>query len=398
MGITPAHFKKCTLTWCAPDYSTSYPAGYTAEGVAVIAVVEESQRANGYCYSASATMTYISREDGTREVISESPNLSTHKHCMLEPCENIHANLLGRAVLEAFEGIPEEYRRNLVTIAADRRQLKTLFRQHESLKTFLEYRAIERVLDPYDNHSLGEVHVRLAGTDAGEQLASYQQLVAETARQMLEAEQQEAPEDQLQDYEVFTDCSFRSTHNKKYTRGGRMGIAGVSEDGFYFHNHYDGVNIMTGELSAMLNAFFVFYNGTRRLVINTDSLGALTFVLRLAHHRRSFERWVSESVQDARVIEVMSRMTEAIRARRVIVKHVPGHTGHGLQESSDSVSKMHRHFPGQVVEKRHIPEFNQRCESIITALSGCTKAVRLPAPEWLYIRPSHVHMGNKLWR
>ena len=53
------------------------------------------------------------------------------------------------------------------------------------------------------------------------------------------------PLDQLQDYSVFTDCSFRSTHNKKYQRGGRMGIAGVSEDGFYFHAHYDGVNIMT---------------------------------------------------------------------------------------------------------------------------------------------------------
>ena len=61
----------------------------------------------------------------------------------------------------------------------------------------------------------------------------------------------------------------------------------------------------------------------------------------------------------------MSALTEAIREKRVLVKHVPGHTGHGLQESSDSVSKMHRHFPGQIVDKRHQSEFNQRCESII---------------------------------
>ena len=208
----------------------------------------------------------------------------------------------------------------------------------------------------------------------------------------------EKPEEQLVEYNVFTDCSFRSTHNKKYSRGGRMGIAGVSEDGFYFHTHYDAVNIMTGELSAMLTAFHVFYTGGRRLVINTDSLGALTFVLRLAHSRWSFERWAREGVQDERVITEMTRLTEAIRSRRVIVKHVPGHTGHGLQESSDSVSKMHRHFPGQGVDKRHILEFNQRCESIITALSGCDKAVRLPSPEWLYVRPSTIHMGNRLWR
>ena len=51
-----------------------------------------------------------------------------------------------------------------------------------------------------------------------------------------------------------------------------------------------------------------------------------------------------------------------------------------------------------MVDKRHILEFNQRCESIITALSGCDKAVRLPSPEWLYVRPSTIHMGNRLWR
>lgn len=42
MAITPANIKRCTLTWDAPDYSTSYPAGYTERGVAVIAVAEEA--------------------------------------------------------------------------------------------------------------------------------------------------------------------------------------------------------------------------------------------------------------------------------------------------------------------------------------------------------------------
>ena len=37
MGFSPAHIKRCTLTWEAPDYSASYPAGYTNQGVAVIA-------------------------------------------------------------------------------------------------------------------------------------------------------------------------------------------------------------------------------------------------------------------------------------------------------------------------------------------------------------------------
>jgi len=68
------------------------------------------------------------------------------------------------------------------------------------------------------------------------------------------------------------------------------------------------------------------------------------------------------------------------------------------QESSDSVSKMHRHFPGQIVDKRHQSEFNQRCESIITALAGCAKAVRLMAPDWVQIKPSSIHAGNRLWR
>ena len=36
--------------------------------------------------------------------------------------------------------------------------------------------------------------------------------------------------------------------------------------------------------------------------------------------------------------------------------------------------------------------------TIITALSGCAKAVRLLAPEWLQIKPSSIHTGNRLWR
>lgn len=398
MGITPANIKRCTLTWAAPDYSTSYPAGYTGPGVAVIAVAEESRKAQGYCYTSTATLVYISKENGERTVINQEPIMIEQVHSLLESCEVAHTNILGRAVLQAWEIVPESLRQNLVTVAADRRYLKQLFRRFDHLKCIMEYRAFEKVLDPYDNHSLGEVHVRLAGTEAGQLMERFVALAHEHSERMLIEAQVEKPDEQLVEYNIFTDCSFRSTHNKKYSRGGRMGIAGVSEDGFYFHTHYDAVNIMTGELSAMLTAFYVFYNGSRRLVINTDSLGALTFVLRLSHSRWSFERWVSEGVQDPRVVEQVSRMTEAIRARRVIVKHVPGHSGHGLQESSDSVSKMHRHFPGQVVDKRHVPEFNQRCESIITALSGCDKAVRLPSPEWLYVRPSTIHMGNRLWR
>ena len=398
MAITPANIKRCTLTWDAPDYSTSYPAGYTERGVAVIAVAEEAQQAQGFCYSSTATLVYVSKESGERIPLNTEPILGEHAHSLMEPCEVVHTKMLGRAVLEAWELIPPPLTENLVTVAAERRYLKQLFRQFDHLKCILEYRAFEKVLDPYDNHSLGEVHVRLAGTAAGKLMEGFIEVARRNTERMLTDALIEKPEEQLVEYNVFTDCSFRSTHNKKYSRGGRMGIAGVSEDGFYFHTHYDAVNIMTGELSAMLTAFHVFYTGGRRLVINTDSLGALTFVLRLAHSRWSFERWAREGVQDERVITEMTRLTEAIRSRRVIVKHVPGHTGHGLQESSDSVSKMHRHFPGQVVDKRHILEFNQRCESIITALSGGDKAVRLPSPEWLYVRPSTIHMGNRLWR
>ena len=343
MVFSPAHIKRCALTWEAPDYSASYPAGYTDQGVAVIAVAQEHRQAQGFCYSALSTVVFISKQDGTRAVINEEPLLFQHTHSLMESCDEVHPRLLGRAVLAAWDHIPEQYRCNLVTIAADRKHLKHLFRDCDHLKTIMEYRAFE-------------------------------------------------------DYSVFTDCSFRSTHNKKYQRGGRMGIAGVSEDGFYFHSHYDGVNIMTGELSAVLAAYTVFHSGSRRLIINTDSLGAITFVLRLAHSRWTFETWASEGVQDERVVAQMRSLTEAIREKRVLVKHVPGHTGHGLQESSDSVSKMHRHFPGQIVDKRHQSEFNQRCESIITALAGCAKAVRLMAPDWVQIKPSSIHAGNRLWR
>ena len=398
MVFSPAHIKRCALTWEAPDYSASYPAGYTDQGVAVIAVAQEHRQAQGFCYSALSTVVFISKQDGTRAVINEEPLLFQHTHSLMESCDEVHPRLLGRAVLAAWDHIPEQYRCNLVTIAADRKHLKHLFRDCDHLKTIMEYRAFEKVLDPYDNHSLGEVHVKLAGTPAYERMQAEVTRTRETVDAMVHDALAPRPLEQLEDYSVFTDCSFRSTHNKKYQRGGRMGIAGVSEDGFYFHSHYDGVNIMTGELSAVLAAYTVFHSGSRRLIINTDSLGAITFVLRLAHSRWTFETWASEGVQDERVVAQMRSLTEAIREKRVLVKHVPGHTGHGLQESSDSVSKMHRHFPGQIVDKRHQSEFNQRCESIITALSGCAKAVRLLAPEWLQIKPSSIHTGNRLWR
>lgn len=398
MVFSPAHIKRCALTWEAPDYSASYPAGYTDQGVAVIAVAQEHRQAQGFCYSALSTVVFISKQDGTRAVINEEPLLFQHTHSLMESCDEVHPRLLGRAVLAAWDHIPEQYRCNLVTIAADRKHLKHLFRDCDHLKTIMEYRAFEKVLDPYDNHSLGEVHVKLAGTPAYERMQAEVTRTRETVDDMVHDALAPRPLEQLEDCSVFTDCSFRSTHNKKYQRGGRMGIAGVSEDGFYFHSHYDGVNIMTGELSAVLAAYTVFHSGSRRLIINTDSLGAITFVLRLAHSRWTFETWASEGVQDERVVAQMRSLTEAIREKRVLVKHVPGHTGHGLQESSDSVSKMHRHFPGQIVDKRHQSEFNQRCESIITALAGCAKAVRLMAPDWVQIKPSSIHAGNRLWR
>lgn len=398
MVFSPAHIKRCALTWEAPDYSASYPAGYTDQGVAVIAVAQEHRQAQGFCYSALSTVVFISKQDGTRAVINEEPLLFQHTHSLMESCDEVHPRLLGRAVLAAWDHIPEQYRCNLVTIAADRKHLKHLFRDCDHLKTIMEYRAFEKVLDPYDNHSLGEVHVKLAGTPAYERMQAEVTRTRETVDAMVHDALAPRPLEQLEDYSVFTDCSFRSTHNKKYQRGGRMGIAGVSEDGFYFHSHYDGVNIMTGELSAVLAAYTVFHSGSRRLIINTDSLGAITFVLRLAHSRWTFATWASEGVQDERVVAQMRSLTEAIREKRVLVKHVPGHTGHGLQESSDSVSKMHRHFPGQIVDKRHQSEFNQRCESIITALAGCAKAVRLMAPDWVQIKPSSIHAGNRLWR
>ena len=398
MVFSPAHIKRCALTWEAPDYSASYPAGYTDQGVAVIAVAQEHRQAQGFCYSALSTVVFISKQDGTRAVINEEPLLFQHTHSLMESCDEVHPRLLGRAVLAAWDHIPEQYRCNLVTIAADRKHLKHLFRDCDHLKTIMEYRAFEKVLDPYDNHSLGEVHVKLAGTPAYERMQAEVTRTRETVDAMVHDALAPRPLEQLEDYSVFTDCSFRSTHNKKYQRGGRMGIAGVSEDGFYFHSHYDGVNIMTGELSAVLAAYTVFHSGSRRLIINTDSLGAITFVLRLAHSRWTFETWAAEGVQDERVVAQMRSLTEAIREKRVLVKHVPGHTGHGLQESSDSVSKMHRHFPGQIVDKRHQSEFNQRCESIITALAGCAKAVRLMAPDWVQIKPSSIHAGNRLWR
>lgn len=174
--FSPAHIKRCALTWEAPDYSASYPAGYTDQGVAVIAVAQEHRQAQGFCYSALSTVVFISKQDGTRAVINEEPLLFQHTHSLMESCDEVHPRLLGRAVLAAWDYIPEQYRCNLVTIAADRKHLKHLFRDCDHLKTIMEYRAFEKVLDPYDNHSLGEVHVKLAGTPA------YERMQAEVTR------------------------------------------------------------------------------------------------------------------------------------------------------------------------------------------------------------------------
>lgn len=398
MGITPAQIKKCELTWEAPDYTASYPAGFVDQGVAVITVLMESVQSQGKCYTGLTSMIFISRENGEREVLDTPPIRDARAHTLMESCDTVHVEMLGRAILQAWEHIPAQYKKNLVTVAADRYYLKLLFRQFGSLKEIMEYRALEKVLNPYESHSLGEQHVKLYGTEAGDLLPHYMQEASYLAHEQRDHSCARRPEEQLEEYSVFTDCSFRSTNNKKYSKGGRMGIGGVSEDGFYFHSHYDATNIMTGELSAILAAFNIFYHGGRRLVVHTDSLGALTFVLRLAHNRWSFEHWAAEGVQDARVVEEMTELCAAIRDRRVLVKHIPGHTGHGLQESSDSVSKMHRHFPGQIVEKCNLVEFNRRCESIIMALTGCEKVVRLPCPEWVQIRPSFIHARNRLWR
>ncbi|MFC2285250.1 MAG: hypothetical protein ACFNLH_07070 [Corynebacterium matruchotii] len=234
--------------------------------MAVIAVAEYTRKTKGYCYSTLTALVYISRENGERIVINQEPVVESCMHSLLDPCDVVHPKTLGRIVLNAWDVIPSDYTHHLVTVAADRHDLKLLFRNCEQLKKAMEYRAFEKVLDPYDNHSLGEVHVRLAGTDAAETMRYFQDRAEQLTEQMIADTLAEVPENQLVDYNVFTDCSFRATHNKKYLRGGRMGIAGVSEDGFYFHTHYDAVNIMTGELSAMLAAFHVFYHGGRRLI------------------------------------------------------------------------------------------------------------------------------------
>lgn len=398
MGITPASIKKCELTWEAPDYTSSYPAGYTQQGVAVIAIMMHTHQTKGTCYTGLSTMLYTSHENGERTLIEGQPITESCSHSMMESCDEAHVAMIGRTILRAWEQIPEEFKKNLVTVVADKHYLKLLFRQFPHLKEILEYRALEKILNPYESHSLGEIHVKVLGTPVGEWMPHHLEEASRLAHESMESDLAEQPMEELQPYKVFTDCSFRSTNNKRYLKGGRMGIGGVSEDGFYFHSHYDATNIMTGELTAMLAAFNIFYHGGRQLIIHTDSLGALTFVLRLAHNRWYFEHWMKEGVQNQQVLDEMSKLTEAIRERRVLVKHIPGHTGHGLQESSDSVSKMHRHFPGQVVTKCNLAEFNRRCESIITALAGCNKAVRLICPEWMQIRPSAVHARNRLWK
>ena len=52
----------------------------------------------------------------------------------------------------------------------------------------------EKVLDPYDNHSLGEVHVRLAGTDAAETMRYFQDRAEQLTEQMIADTLAEVPE------------------------------------------------------------------------------------------------------------------------------------------------------------------------------------------------------------
>ncbi|MFW0121491.1 RNase H family protein [Rothia sp. CCM 9419] len=398
MKISPAHIKKTTLTWEAPDYTSSYPEGFMDIGVAVIAVLMESVQEKGRCYTGLSCLMFVSRENGDREMIEVEPITDSCSHSLLEPCSDAHVRMIGRVILKCWEHIPDLYKNNLVTVTAHPYYVKLLFQQFPTLRTIMQYRPIDKLLNPQDPYSLGELHIRLTSDDDRKIVDEHIQCATELAHAEKEKDQQKRPVEDLPVYEVFTDCSFRSTNNKQYSRGGRMGIGGVSEEGFYFHLHYDAINIMTGELSAMLAAFNIFYHPGRQLVIHTDSVGALTFVLRLAHNRWSFENWVNEGVQDALVVAEMTKLTEAIRDRRVVVRHIPGHSGHRFQESSDSVSKMHRHFPGQVVAKGNVNAFNQRCESIIVALTECDRAVRLECPSWVQIRPSFIHARNRFWR
>ena len=123
-----------------------------------------------------------------------------------------------------------------MTIAADRKHLKHLFRDCDHLKTIMGVPRFREGAGPYDNHSRGG-GVREAGRHpAYERCRPRFIRTRETVDAMVHDALAPRPLEQLEDYSVFTDCSFRSTHNKKYQRGGRMGIAGVSEDGFYFHS------------------------------------------------------------------------------------------------------------------------------------------------------------------
>ena len=246
MEITPAHIKKCELTWEPPDYTSSYPAGFTEQGVAVIVVVMDQVRAAGDCHVGLTSFAFISRENGEREVIESEPIAESLTHSLMDPCDTVHTDMLGRAILAAMEAIPEDYKTNLITVAADKHYLKLLFRKFTAFRDFLEYRSIDKVMNPYESHSLGEVHVKLTGTSAGELMPHFMDEASRLAHHELEKNTAQLPVEKLVGYSVFTDCSYRSTNNKKYLKGGRMGIGGVSEDGFFFHSHYDATNIMTG--------------------------------------------------------------------------------------------------------------------------------------------------------
>ena len=68
------------------------------------------------------------------------------------------------------------------------------------------------------------------------------------------------------------------------------------------------------------------------------------------------------------MVAQMRSLTEAIREKRVQLSTFRAIPVTACRRARDPVSKMHRHFPGQIVDKRHQSEFNQRCElDFITA-------------------------------
>ena len=70
-------------------------------------------------------------------------------HLLLDPCDVVHPKTLGRIVLNTWDVIPSDYTHHLVTVAANRHDLKLLFRNCEQLKKLpLVPGALRRVGEP----------------------------------------------------------------------------------------------------------------------------------------------------------------------------------------------------------------------------------------------------------